>query len=187
MRQNKNIFCNLILAAGVIVIIFCFARFIPADFFSECNFNCVIDFSEKIGTAATAIGVIAAYRQLTLARNISVAQFEGQLFIEYRRVIEKIPSSFMLGGDISDNELIDLADKFYMYIDLTNEQIHLRMSGKITKDTWIVWRDGIHSNLSRTAFKKSWDRIKISTSNFQELRRLECEGFMSDPISWGKY
>lgn len=146
----------------------------------------ILEIISCAGATVTALGVLFAYSQLRLTHDISISQFESQLFLEYRRVIEKIPSSVMLGEDVTDYELTEMADDFYMYVDLTNEQIHLRMSNKITKETWSIWRDGIRSNLLLPAFKKSWDRIKKSTSSFQELRRFENEGFMSDPICWGR-
>lgn len=150
------------------------------------DFKLIIEIISCIGTTVTAAGVLFAYSQLKLTHDISVSQFENQLFVEYRRAIEKFPSSAMLGEEVTDYELAEMADDFYMYIDLTNEQIHLRRSNKITKETWGIWRDGIRSNLLLPAFKKSWDRIKQSTSSFQELRRFENEGFMSDPICWGR-
>lgn len=139
------------------------------------------------GTIAASIGVIFAYFQLKLTKEASIAQFENQLFSEYRRIISNIPYSALLGVDLSDEEIEGLADDFYMYIDLTNEQITIRMAGKITQDTWENWRDGIKSNLLLPSFKKSWENIKKSSSNFQELRRLENEGFMSDPVTWNSH
>lgn len=139
------------------------------------------------GTIITSISVIMAYFQLKSTKETSITQFENQLFSEYRKIIEKMPSSVLLGKELSDHEITDLADEFYMYIDFTNEQITLRMAGKITQNTWENWRDGIKSNLLMPSFKKSWINIKESTSSFQELRRLENEGFMSDPITWNSH
>lgn len=183
MKRHKNLiigFMSIILMIALIIAVHYISRF-----FGD-NFKNAVEILSNIATAFTTFGVVFACFQLKLTRDISVGQFENQLFAEYRRAIEKFPASAMLGEELTDCELTDLADAFYMYIDLTNEQIHLRMSNKITKETWSIWRDGIRSNLLLPAFKKSWDRIKQSTSSFQELRRFENEGFMSDPICWGR-
>jgi hypothetical protein len=68
---------------------------------------------------------------------------------------------------------------------LTNEQIFLRQVGRVRKNTWQNWRDGIKSNLSRPTFHRAWEEIKArSNGSFQELRRLERENFKSDPANW---
>lgn len=182
MKLNINLTVQSIICA---VLVMAAIVGLCAIFSFAFELKLILEIISCAATVVTAIGVLFAYSQLKLNREIAVSQFENQLFMEYRRIIEKLPSSVMLGEEVTDYELAELADDFYMYIDLTNEQINLRMSDKITKETWIVWRDGIKSNFSLPSFKKSWGRIKQSTSNFQELRRLENEGFMSDPIIWG--
>jgi len=78
-------------------------------------------------------------------------------------------------------------DTFYHYVDLTNEQISLRMKGRVTRATWANWADGIRSNLSRPAFRAAWAEIaRLAPDSFDDLRRLEASDFRADPRSWRK-
>lgn len=181
--QKLNRKYLLAVAAILIILFFIVPRSIVASIYKLKD---VVEFVANIVTIVTFVGIFVAYKHLKLTRDLAVANFENQLFMEYRRTIEKFPSSIMMGCEVNEDLMEELQDKFYSYVDLTNEQIYLRMSGKITHSTWIVWRDGIKYNLMLPAFKKSWDKVKKSTSSFQELRRFENEGFMSDPISWNK-
>ena len=75
--------------------------------------------------------------------------------------------------------------RLYQYFDLTNEQIFLRMNGRIGAATWLNWRQGIESNLGRPAFAQAWARVKRGhTATFTELRRLEGGSFADDPRTW---
>src|SRR5438128_2405674 len=92
----------------------------------------------------------------------------------------------MLGAELTDDEFQQALDEFIHYIDLTNEQVSLRRRKRISTATWWYWRDGIQSNLQRPAFARAWEEIKEHSGNFAELRRLEGEGFQSDPKKWRK-
>jgi hypothetical protein len=85
---------------------------------------------------------------------------------------------------LTDEEHERALDEFYHYIDLSNEQVFLRQRKRISAATWLNWRDGIRSNLDRPAFARAWQEIKERSGNFAELRRLEAEGFQSDPAEW---
>jgi hypothetical protein len=146
--------------------------------------NKLLENISYIAATLMSLGLLVAYWQIKLSKDVAVLDFENQLFSEYRRIIEKLPLDALLGVDMRDRRLRKYANEFYLYIDLTNEQISLRHRGKICEETWWNWRDGIKVNLLLPAFKKSWLEIKSKTSGFQELRRLECEGFMSDPFEW---
>jgi hypothetical protein len=86
---------------------------------------------------------------------------------------------------LGEEEVEQSFPRLYQYIDLTNEQIFLRMNGRISKATWLNWVDGIKSNLDRPAFRDAWARIKNgSDGSFSELRKLEDNGFRNDPRVW---
>jgi hypothetical protein len=90
-----------------------------------------------------------------------------------------------LGEVLSLEEFEEAFPRLYQYIDLTNEQIFLRMNGRISKATWLNWQDGIKSNLGRPAFAQAWARIKSgAVGSFTELRKLEDSGFEDDPRKW---
>lgn len=70
----------------------------------------------------------------------------------------------------------------YRYIDLSNEQIFLRQQGRVSKETWELWRDGIKSHLEKPTFKRAWDEFRETTEkDFNELRELADNSFIVDP------
>ena len=77
-------------------------------------------------------------------------------------------------------------DELFHYIDLSNEQVCLRQRGRIGRDVWENWSEGINTNLGLPAFRRAWGDIQARSSSFQELRRLEREGFEIDPASWSR-
>ncbi len=140
---------------------------------------------QSAASIATAVAVFLAAWQLWLTKRQAVVQFEDDLVEQYRNLLGVLPVEALLGEPLDDSKHKDALQQFYRYIDLTNEQIFLRMSGRVTKSTWLNWSDGIRSNLGRPAFVRAWQEVKErSPKSFMELRRLENERFESDPRSW---
>ncbi|CAI8884231.1 hypothetical protein [Pseudomonas serboccidentalis] len=134
----------------------------------------------------TAIGVWYARHQLKTSRDIAQLQFEDALGKEYRELAGELSKKALMGEYLSDSEYEESFDELYRYIDLTNEQISLRERGRITKEVWQNWMDGINTNMKLPAFSRAWSEIKDRSLSFQELRRLERESFKSDPKHWHK-
>lgn len=138
-----------------------------------------------VGSLATAIGVLLAWWQIRVAGRQSATAFEDALAREYRDLAQRIPVSALLGDVLSAEEIQDNLDDFYSYVDLSNEQTYLRQKGRLRRDTWTNWCEGIRSNLTRPAFQTAWQLIKEKApESFDELRRLESEGFETDPRDW---
>jgi len=134
---------------------------------------------------ATALGVFFAGWQLLAAKRQSITEFEDSLGREYREIAQRLPVEALLGGSLDESELKEALDCFYHYIDLSNEQTFLRMNGRVTRETWRNWADGIRGNLSRPAFRAAWEEIsRRATDSFSELRRLEASDFKADPRAW---
>jgi hypothetical protein len=134
---------------------------------------------------ATAVGVFLAWWQFRMTKIQARVAFEDQLASEYRRITEQLPVSALLGEELSDDDILKCLAAFYRYIDLTNEQIFLRMQGRISESTWWNWRDGIRAHLGRPAFQRAWTMVAARTADsFQELRRLETSRFLDDPRAW---
>lgn len=151
------------------------------------NMNSGEILSSFVAPIATAVGVILVFFQLRQANEQAATNFEDSLVQQYRGIIKNIPVEAMLWKDVPPEKYVDSLGDFYHYIDLCNEQTFLRMENKVQAHTWINWRDGIKSHLSRPAFKAAWDDIKQhSGKSFEELRRLEKSGFQDDPIQWSK-
>jgi len=143
-----------------------------------------IDWS-ALGSIGTALAVLVAAWQVHKNTQQARTDFEDDLSREYREVARCIPVKAHLGQELGEEEFEKAFPSLYQYIDLTNEQIFLRMNGRIRKETWLNWGDGMKSNLGRPAFIQAWSRIKKgSNESFAELRRFEASGFADDPRRW---
>lgn len=151
---------------------------------------------QALVVVAAMIGVFLTKKQVKLTRNQvelrkdqATTEFENQLAREYRNISREIPVEALLGEKISESKYKKNLKHFHSYIDLSNEQIFLRFQGRVSKETWKNWSDGIESHLDRVAFERAWKDIKNRSEtegreNFSELRRLENEDFDSDPYDW---
>jgi hypothetical protein len=141
-----------------------------------------------LGSLATALALAVAIWQLTLSRKQATTDFEDELDREYRAIVSEIPVMTFLGSDLSDEQFDLCLSALYRYVDLSNKQVFLRKIHRVSKHTWLFWRDGIQSNLSRKPFNRAWIYIKErSDASFSELRRLEATKFLEDPAAWREW
>ncbi len=145
----------------------------------------IFKWAAVLGSFATAVGVFLACWQLHRSTLQARTDFEDDLAREYRALARKIPPNALLGLELNQDEQARALKLFYHYVDLSNEQTFLRMNGRVSRETWLFWCDGIQSNLERPAFKKAWEEIKVrAPKSFEELRRLERCNFIEDPNQW---
>lgn len=137
-----------------------------------------------VSSTVAAVGVLFAFGQLRVSKNIAQLQFEDGLAREYRELASRIPTSALLGHSLSEGEYQEAFDEFFRYVDLSNEQVSLRQRGRIGKAVWLYWCTGIQANLALPSFKRAWTEIQAQCTGFHELRRLEAEIFGHDPRSW---
>jgi hypothetical protein len=143
--------------------------------------SCIPEWVSAIAATVTAVGVLFAFQQFRLSKEIAQVQFEDGLAKEYRDIAGAILTKAMLGEDLSETEYQESFGKLFRYIDLTNEQVSLRQRGRISEEVWWYWLAGIKANLRLPAFRRAWTEIKVKSESFQELRRLEDEDFATDP------
>ena len=137
---------------------------------------------QDVASIATAIGVFSAASQLWHTRARAITTFEDSLANEYREIVGRLPTEALLGESLTPEVRRMKFHEFYRYFDLTNNQIFLRQIGRISKKTWEFWSEGMQTNLARPAISDSWAEIsRREGSDFSELRRLNAEGFKSDP------
>jgi hypothetical protein len=140
----------------------------------------------EIGSIATAIGVLIAAFALLLQRGQARTSFEDSLVRQYRELIKpELVLQVLLKQPAQDTPADDAKrlQSLYLYFDLCNEQIYLRFVGRVSKTAWIQWRDGIEWNLAKPEIGEAWLTVKDVTADFQELRRVEADGF-PDPRRW---
>lgn len=146
----------------------------------EINWNAI----SAIASSVSALAVILAMLQLRLAKRVSQLQFEDGLAKEYRELTNRLPIKILLGARLSRDAYKSTYDTFFHYIDLSNEQCMLRSQGRVGRDVWKSWSEGIEGNLKLQAFSELRNDIKNRTESFQELRELEKD-FRKDPYSGG--
>jgi hypothetical protein len=137
-----------------------------------------------VAACVAAAGVWYARHQLKTSRELAQLAFEDALGKEYRELAGQLSKKALMGEVLNDVEYEDAFDELYRYIDLTNEQIALRVRCRITAEVWCSWSEGITANLALPAFARAWAEIKARSEGFEELRRLEREAFKSDPKEW---
>lgn len=138
-----------------------------------------------IGSIGTAVAVLVATWHVRRNTQQARTDFEDDLSREYRELARSIPVGALLGDDLPAKTFLEYFPRLYQYIDLSNEQVFLRMQGRVSHSTWESWCDGIKSNLSLPAFNSAWNEIKErAKGSFMELRRLEKSQFKEDPRKW---
>jgi hypothetical protein len=135
-----------------------------------------------VSGVATAVGVLFGASQLFLNRGQSKTTFEDGVACQYRELIK--PSlTTALFGSLSDADRVAVQD-FYEYLDLCNEQVFLRMQGRIRRRTWGEWVAGIVTNLRRPPLAAAWQVVREELQpDFMELRLLADTDF-GDPRTW---
>lgn len=142
---------------------------------------------QTLAFCITAGGVVLAWLQLKASREQARVDFEDALTREYRSLARDIPTKAFLGETLPDWQQEATLDEFFHYFDLSNEQVFLRMKGRVSGATWEEWREGIRQNLARPAFAKAWSTIKEKMpESFEELKRLEQGGYLEDPKDWAR-
>ena len=106
-----------------------------------------------IGSLGTAVAVVFTGGQLWFNGRQARTQFEDGLTSRYRDLVGQLPIGAFLNEDVSTEELRKALSAFYRYFDVCNEQAFLHEKGRISDETWQEWRDGIESNMRRSAFK----------------------------------
>jgi hypothetical protein len=139
-----------------------------------------------VAALATAFGVALAAISLWRSEAHSQTQLEDRLAEQYRAITAELPLEALLGKPIPSHEMTNNLRAFYRYLDLSNEQVYLRMKGRVRRSTWREWSEGMRGNFRRPAFKVAWTRIRTDTAklDFDELARAVDEDFAHDPRSW---
>lgn len=129
--------------------------------------------------AAFSLGVSAF--QTRLSRRIAETTFEDSIDQQYRDLAKEIPVDILI--DKYTYLSNDTREVIFNYLDLCNQQTYLRAKGRISKERWLDWRDGIQENLRKRGFYLIWTEVKDKAS-FSYLEKLDNENFKNDPMSW---
>lgn len=145
-----------------------------------------IELVGAVASVATAVGVFFGWWQIRIVRRQNRTQFEDNLEREYRQLMQQFPVTVLFGEELKPEQYREALHLFYRYFDLTNGQIIHRRRRRVSKATWHNWSKGIRLNFSLPAVQQAWTEIKTKPYNrFGGLKRLEAEGFRTDPARWG--
>lgn len=144
-------------------------------------------FVQAVASVATAIGVGLAALQLRQAHIQARTQFEDEFTKEFRDLVKQLPLEALLGEHLDEGQYPAALPIFYRYMDLCNEQAFLRWQGRVSRETWKNWSDGMRDLFAQPEFERAWSDIAArSKGSFKELRLLHEKQFKDDPFKWSK-
>ncbi len=145
----------------------------------------IYEIARIVASAATAIGVAIAAWQIWRNAEQTRTAFEDSLAREYRDLMRSVSYKALVGQQVSDQEAEASREAVYNYLDFCNQQIYLRMNGRVRKATWFEWQQGMRINLSLPFFMEvAHEVFKALPGIFTELQRLQEAGFSTDPADW---
>ena len=133
----------------------------------------VFEIIQSIASVATAIGVAIATSQLIISKRQAQSQFEDGFAEQYRRIASELPLAALLGRPLEEEQLNKSLRMCYNYFDLATEQAFLANRGRLRKETWDLWREGIQQHLARPAFEQAWKALAPDLDgSFADFRGL---------------
>jgi len=115
----------------------------------------------------------------------SKTTFEDSLSKEYRDISKNIPYNALIGKELDGNEKNQASNEIFNYMDFCNEQIFLRKSGRVRKNTWNNWQEGMCTNFSLPIFASVSEEVfNALPDTFVELRKVIEQKFNTDPNNW---
>ena len=147
------------------------------------DWNMVSSIATAFGSLLTAVGVTFGSVQVRVTKKQAIAQFEDNIDKQYREISMALPVDVLIGGSPTEEQISNVRELIFNYLDLSNEQVYLRAKGRISKDTWSSWSSGIKDHLNRPAFVKVYEEVK-ERSGFTYLDKLVEEQFAMDPKQW---
>lgn len=134
-----------------------------------------------IASVLTGIGAVLIVHRIKQNSRQFQRDFEDELTREYRELTKEMPVEMLLDESkpLTEEEL----NLLYNYVDLTNQQVWLRSDGRVSKETWLNWRDGIRSNFRRENFRRGWAVIywRTGSGTFEELAMFFERDSVGDP------
>lgn len=111
-------------------------------------------------SVATAVGSLAITGQLVLARRQLRAGFERTFVDRYEGIIARVPLPVIL-GEVTTTHSETTQRAFYDYFELCEEELYFRKTGRVSKDTWADWWEGMALHFERPAFGEAWRELNV--------------------------
>lgn len=122
--------------------------------------------------ASTVLAFFALWKQLQKVNEqlaLQNQQLQLQQFADYTKRYQEIVFRFPEEINQPDFKLADHEEyravmrSMRSYFDLSFEEWQLHARGFLDETTWQVWRGGMKTALSKTAFRQAWSIIKQDT------------------------
>lgn len=153
-------------------------------------------FSALATFLSTIVAFVALWKQLQKVNQqlaLQNQQLQLQQFADYTKRYQDIVFRFPEEINQPDFQLVGHPEYraimrcMRSYFDLSFEEWQLHQREFLDKQTWQVWRGGIKTALSKTAFREAWKIIKQDTefgSDFESF--LADLNNVSDPANKGQ-
>ena len=133
-----------------------------------------MDWIPWLNVLATVAGVAVVYRSFDSFPGRSELQHFSDYTKRYQEIVIHFPEDinspdFILAGRPDYNHTMRY---LRAYFDLSFEEWYLHSKNLINEDTWSLWRGGIETALSKTAFQQAWELIKVDTRLGKEFRKI---------------
>lgn len=145
--------------------------------------TCQLSAGEILTAFIAVVGLGFVWWQVRAAKQ----QITLQNFSDYTKRYQEIILRFPEDVNSPDFILKDRKDypqtMRYMraYVDLCYEEWWLHQQGYVKSDIWDVWRGGIKTALSKTAFQQAWNKIRKDSKYGSEF-----EAFLDQCMSLPK-
>ena len=149
----------------------------------DIDWNIVSSLATAIAAVVAAVGLCFGAWQIKMGKDQAQAAFEDSLDQQYRSLSMALPVNVLIGGKVEEADTAEIRELIFNYLDLSNEQIYRRSTGRISAATWSSWAIGIKIHLSKQPFSDVYHEIRFE-ANFTYLDRLIDSNFGSDPKSW---
>ena len=129
-----------------------------------------------VALIVTAIGVLGVLLSLRQSYKERLRQFEAMYVQRYWKIMDQLSLDALKGS--SSDELIESDNKaIRSYILLSDDELEMRKNGYIADSTYVLWADGIRSQLGQPMFAKIWKQIETEVRKhdplpYIHLRRL---------------
>lgn len=143
-----------------------------------------------ISLIVTAVGVLGAMVSLRQSYLERLRQFELKYIDRYWAIIDRLSPAALRASSGTPTDQDEKAIWSYLY--LCEDEIDMREHGYISDDTYLLWAEGIRTQLEQPMFKEIWGKVSDAAHRgegehpFDNLQNLKS-GKQPDPLSMGNF
>jgi len=128
----------------------------------------VIQITQVLSSLAIGVAIWVAVGQLRSQNKQQHREFENLYVQRYWSIVDRFGSDYRLNGRRTDLDETDLM-ACQAYLQLCEDEVDLYEAGRITSDTWEIWKSGIDSMLEEDHFRQILE--STPEESYKTLRR----------------